>query len=84
MTSQLNELWQQYAGNGPNQILLANAILLVLSDLNKKPVPEAYMAYALYDRDSNQYDSEDGALRKALVKLFSSGPGCRADFQKSP
>ncbi|RZS98017.1 RHS repeat domain-containing protein [Cecembia calidifontis] len=64
MASQLNELGQQYAGSGPNQLLLANAIMLVLSELNKKPVPEAYMAYALYDRDSNQYDSGKILLSK--------------------
>ncbi|MFC0262374.1 hypothetical protein [Fontibacter flavus] len=36
------------------------------------------------NRDSNQYASEDGALRKALVKLFRSGKGCRAGCPKKP
>ncbi|WP_373493963.1 DUF6443 domain-containing protein, partial [Aquiflexum sp.] len=64
VASQLNELGQQYAGGGPNQILLANAIMLVLTDLQRKPVPEAYMAYALYDVDSNMYDSGKILLSK--------------------
>ncbi|RZS98014.1 DUF6443 domain-containing protein [Cecembia calidifontis] len=64
VASQLNELGQQYAGSGPNQLLLANAIMLVLSELNNKPAPEAYMAYALYDRDSNMYDSGKILLSK--------------------
>jgi RHS repeat-associated protein len=38
--------------------------MLILSDLDKKPVPEAYMAYALYDRDSNLYDSGKILLSK--------------------
>jgi hypothetical protein len=28
------------------------------------------------------YDSEDGALRKVLVNLFSFGPGYRAGYPK--
>jgi RHS repeat-associated protein len=64
VASQLNELGQQYAVSGPNQILLANAIMLVLTDLQQKPAPEAYMAYALYDRDSNMYDNGKILLSK--------------------
>jgi hypothetical protein len=64
VASQLNELGQKYAGSGPNQVLIANAILLVLTELKNKPATEAYMAYALYDRDSNMYDSGKILLSK--------------------
>jgi len=38
--------------------------MMELQNLKKRPFPEAYTTYALYDADSNQYDSEDGGLRK--------------------
>ncbi|MFC4874285.1 RHS repeat domain-containing protein [Negadavirga shengliensis] len=61
---QLTELGQQYRAAGPNQLLLYHAVHLVLADLQRKPVPEAYMGYALYDADSNMYDSGKVPLSK--------------------
>jgi len=37
-------------------MMVANVIALVLTDLDEKKAPEAYMGYALYDADSNLYE----------------------------
>ncbi|WP_338225337.1 hypothetical protein [Algoriphagus confluentis] len=46
---------------------LANVIALVITELQQKPAPEAYMGYALYDADSNLYEQEDRASRNSPV-----------------
>ncbi|MCE7056297.1 hypothetical protein LZF95_16565 [Algoriphagus sp. AGSA1] len=42
----------------PNKIAIANVVALVITKLRQKPVPEAYMGYALYDADSTLYEQE--------------------------
>jgi RHS repeat-associated protein len=64
VTQQLAELGQQAAAAGPNQVLIANAIAIILTDLRQKKAPEAYMGYALYDADSNLYESGKILLSK--------------------
>lgn len=64
VTQQLAELGQQAAAAGPNQVLIANAIAIILTDLRQKKAPEAYMGYALYDADSNMYESGKILLSK--------------------
>ena len=51
----LGEYGQNLAAT-PNEFVLANVIALVISEVQQKPVPEAYMGYALYDEDSNRYE----------------------------
>ncbi|SIN97388.1 hypothetical protein [Algoriphagus halophilus] len=53
----LGEYGQNLAAS-PNEIAIANVIALVITELQQKPVPEAYMGYALYDADSNLYEQE--------------------------
>ena len=51
----LGEYGQNLAAS-PNELAIANVIALVITELQKKPAPEAYMGYALYDADSNLYE----------------------------
>jgi RHS repeat-associated protein len=51
----LGEYGQNLAA-APNELAIANVIALVITELQQKPVPEAYMGYALYDADSNRYE----------------------------
>jgi hypothetical protein len=62
--SQLAELGQQYRAAGPNQLLLYHVALLALTNMERKPVPEAYMGYALYNADSILYESGKIPLSK--------------------
>jgi hypothetical protein len=39
-------------------------IALVISEVQRKPAPEAYMGYALYDADSNLYEQGKVILSK--------------------
>jgi hypothetical protein len=48
----------------PNELAIANVIALVISELETKPAPEAYMGYALYDSDSNLYEQGKVVLSK--------------------
>lgn len=48
----------------PNEIAIANVIALIISELETKPAPEAYMGYALYDADSNLYEQGKVVLSK--------------------
>ena len=50
----LGEYGQNLAA-APTEFAIANVIDLVISVLQTKPAPEAYMGYALYDSDSNLY-----------------------------
>lgn len=59
----LGEYGQNLAAS-PNEIAIANVIALVISELQQKPVPEAYMGYALYDSDSNRYEVGKVVLSK--------------------
>lgn len=77
LVQQLTELGQNLRATGPNELALANVIALVITELQQKPAPEAYMGYALYDADSNLYEQEDRASRNSPVDCFSEGPACR-------
>jgi len=57
LITNLNELAlnTQRAGGG-NPIALLNLASIVSGDLQKKPAPESYLIYALYDQDSNRYE----------------------------
>jgi hypothetical protein len=46
----LGEYGQNLAAS-PNELAIANVIALVISEVQQKPAPEAYMGYALYDSD---------------------------------
>ncbi len=59
----LGEYGQNLAA-APNEFAIANVIALVIGELNQKPAPEAYMAYALYDSDSNLYEQGKVVLSK--------------------
>jgi RHS repeat-associated protein len=63
LVQQLTEFGQNLA-SGPNELAIANVIALVITELQQKPVPEAYMGYALYDADSNLYDQGKVVLSK--------------------
>ena len=41
---------------GANPIALFNLVDILVSDLQNKSAPEAYLIYALYDQDSNRYE----------------------------
>ncbi|WP_339881304.1 DUF6443 domain-containing protein [uncultured Algoriphagus sp.] len=56
MIRHLTEYGQNLSAGGVNEIAIANVVALVITELQQKPVPEAYMAYALYDSDSTLYD----------------------------
>ncbi|WP_157370254.1 hypothetical protein [Aquiflexum balticum] len=60
LVADLNELalFTQNAG-GANPIALFNLADILGKDLQKREAPEAYLIYALYDRDSNRYEVED-------------------------
>ena len=60
LLDQLNEFAQnsKMAG-GANPIAVLNLVDIVAKDLQKKEAPEAYLIYALYDKDSNRYEVED-------------------------
>ncbi|MCF1751929.1 RHS repeat-associated core domain-containing protein [Mariniradius sediminis] len=51
-------------GGGINQFLLFKALHLLITGLQQKPAPEAYLGYALYDADSNMYDQGRIVLSK--------------------
>ncbi len=57
LVADLNELATstQRAG-GANPIALLNLADILAKDLQQKEAPEAYLMYALYDRDSNRYE----------------------------
>ncbi|TXD75362.1 hypothetical protein [Algoriphagus ratkowskyi] len=57
LIQQLTEYGQNLAA-APNEFAIANVIALVITELQQKPVPEAYMGYALYDSDSTLYGQE--------------------------
>ena len=64
MIQQLTEYGQNLRVAGPNELAIANVIALVIGELETKPVPEAYMGYALYDADSNRYETGKVVLSK--------------------
>lgn len=45
----------QRSGGG-NPIALINLATIIAEDLQRKETPEAYLMYALYDKDSNRYE----------------------------
>jgi RHS repeat-associated protein len=59
----LGEYGQNLAAS-PNEFALANVIALVMSEVQQKPAPEAYMGYALYDSDSVLYELGKVVLSK--------------------
>ncbi|WP_026948166.1 RHS repeat domain-containing protein [Algoriphagus marincola] len=59
----LGEYGQNLAA-APNEIAIANVIALVITELQQKPAPEAYMGYALYDADSVLYEQGKIVLSK--------------------
>jgi hypothetical protein len=61
LVQQLTEYGQNLSAGGINELAIANVIALVISELETKPAPEAYMGYALYDSDSVLYEQEDRA-----------------------
>jgi hypothetical protein len=64
LVQQLTEYGQNLRAAGPNELAIANLIVLVIGELQQKPVPEAYMGYALYDADSNLYEQGKVVLSK--------------------
>ncbi|MDR7130958.1 RHS repeat-associated protein [Algoriphagus sp. 4150] len=64
LISQLTEFGENLSAAGPNEIAIANVIALVITNLQQKPVPEAYMGYALYDSDSTLYEQGKVVLSK--------------------
>jgi RHS repeat-associated protein len=52
----LTDLGQPISAGGVNQFLLFKALHLLITGIQQKPAPEAYLGYALYDADSNRYD----------------------------
>lgn len=48
LIQQLTEYGQNLSSGGVNEIAIANVIALVITELQQKPVPEAYMGYAMY------------------------------------
>jgi RHS repeat-associated protein len=59
----LGEYGQNLAAS-PNELAIANVIALVITELQQKPAPEAYMGYALYDSDSVLYEQGKVILSK--------------------
>ncbi|MCH6202168.1 RHS repeat-associated core domain-containing protein [Aquiflexum sp. LQ15W] len=49
---------------GANPMALLNLVDIVAKDLQKKEAPEAYLMYALYDKDSNRYEVGKKVLSK--------------------
>ncbi|WP_289031127.1 polymorphic toxin type 10 domain-containing protein [uncultured Algoriphagus sp.] len=68
LIADLNELAviTQRAG-GANPIALLNLADIIAKDFQKKESPEAYMIYALYDRDSNRYEVGKKVLSKSAA-----------------
>jgi RHS repeat-associated protein len=64
LVQQLTEYGQNLSAGGINEIAIANVIALVISELETKPAPEAYMGYALYDADSVLYEQGKVVLSK--------------------
>jgi RHS repeat-associated protein len=74
MIQQLAEYGQNLRAAGPNEVAIANVIALVIGELETKPVPEAYMGYALGacpdessdigNADSNRYETGKVVLSK--------------------
>ena len=64
LIQQLTEYGQNLSAGGVNEIAIANVIALVITELQQKPVPEAYMGYALYDSDSTLYEQRKVILSK--------------------
>jgi hypothetical protein len=64
LIQQLTEYGQNLSTVGINEIAIANAIALVITELQQKPVPEAYMGYALYDSDFTLYEQGKVILSK--------------------
>ncbi len=64
------------SAGGANPISILNLVDIVAKDLQNKEAPEAYLMYALYDKDSNRYEVEDRTLRICPVDCFSERPGC--------
>jgi len=67
MDRKLIQKMSEYGQNlsaAPNEFAIANVIALVISELETKPAPEAYMGYALYDSDSNLYEQGKVILSK--------------------
>lgn len=57
LLDQLNELALNTSrAGGANPIAVLNLVDILAKDLQKKEVPEAYLIYALYDKDSNRYE----------------------------
>ncbi len=48
LVRQLTEYGQNLRAAGTNEVAIANVLALVITELQQKPVPEAYMGYALY------------------------------------
>jgi RHS repeat-associated protein len=49
---------------GANPMAILNLVDIVAKDLQKKEAPEAYLMYALYDKDSNRYEVGKKVLSK--------------------
>lgn len=49
---------------GANPMALLNLVDIVAKDFQKKEAPEAYLMYALYDKDSNRYEVGKKVLSK--------------------
>jgi hypothetical protein len=64
LVHQLTEYGQNLSAGGINELAIANVIALVISELEAKPSPEAYMGYALYDSDSVLYEQGKVVLSK--------------------
>ena len=64
LVQQLTEYGQNLSAGGINELAIANVIALVISELETKPAPEAYMGYALYDSDSVLYKQGKVVLSK--------------------
>jgi RHS repeat-associated protein len=64
LAQQLAELGQQAKAAAGSQLMVANVIALLLTDLEEKKAPEAFMGYALYDADSNLYEKGKIILSK--------------------
>ncbi|MCE7057185.1 hypothetical protein LZF95_21065 [Algoriphagus sp. AGSA1] len=65
LINDLNELaLSNLRAGGANPIALLNLADILAKDLQKKEAPEAYLMYALYDRDSNRYEVGKKVLSK--------------------
>jgi RHS repeat-associated protein len=65
LLNDLSELAKSSQRSGAaNPVTLLNMIQMVASDFQQKDSPEAYLLYALYDRDSNRYEVGKQPLSK--------------------